>query len=380
MQLALARSPCCAVTLGEAPAPALLEPQWRELEARADGSFFTSWTWIGAWLRQLPPSVKPQLLRVSSGGQTVGLALLTMRCARRLGFLTSRRLCLHATGDARYDNITVEYNGVLADRNMSAAVRRHMVDHLVREVDQWDEARFDALAQAPEEWQAAKEGLHLDIVQEPSFHIRLDKVRSQPGGYLALLGQKPRYNVRRSLRECEAFGEVSLDVARTPEQAMEFLERLKGLHAAYWNSRGLPGAFASAFDHAFHADLVRSGMPRGEIQLLHLRAGPQTIGCLYNFVHRGQVLNYQAGIDYALPSVTSPGLAAHALAVELNASLGHAVYDFMLGDQQYKRQLSTDQVTQYSLVARRDRLMFRVENTLRRVRNRWREPGGRIVA
>src|SRR6185312_3345625 len=29
-----------------------LERMWRELEARADGSFFLSWHWIGCWLRE----------------------------------------------------------------------------------------------------------------------------------------------------------------------------------------------------------------------------------------------------------------------------------------------------------------------------------------
>jgi CelD/BcsL family acetyltransferase involved in cellulose biosynthesis len=103
-----------------------------------------------------------------------------------------------------------------------------------------------------------------------------------------------------------------------------------------------------------------------------VRAGDRTVGYLYNFVHRGHVMTYQAGIDYGLlPASDSPGMASHALAIEANAGLGHAVYDFMIGDQQYKRALCTGTVDQHWLVLQRDRLKFRFERTLRDMRERW---------
>jgi CelD/BcsL family acetyltransferase involved in cellulose biosynthesis len=362
------------VTLSDAPSLVVLEQEWRALEARSDASFFTSWTWIGAWLRALPASMRPQLARVTQDTLLVGLALFTPRRLRRHGFIRSNGLFLHATGDPSYDDITVEYNGILADRRFAPDIGRCVLEHLVSQTPGWDELHMQALAALPDPHAPA--GVMAHHTERTSYHVDLNKVRAEGGDYLALLGQKPRYNVRRSLKGCSKHGAVELVVASSTEAASRFLAELKQLHGAYWRSRGAEGAFASPFANAFHDDLVGSGFGQGEIQLLHVRAGDQTVGYLYNFVHAGRVMTYQAGINYALlPPSESPGLATHALAIQFNAAQGHEVYDFMVGDQQYKRALCTDTTTQHWLVLRRDRLKFRIENRLRHLRDRWRQRG-----
>ncbi len=279
------------VALGDAPSPDALEPEWRALEARADVSFFTSWTWIGTWLRQLPAALRPQLLRVTRGDAVMGLALFTPRLLRRHGFIRARSLFLHTTGDPSYDAITVEYNGILVDRHCREEVERQVLEHLVTQAPGWEELYMEALAEPPQALQGRRDVL-LARSERPSFHVDLCKVRAHRDGYLGLLGQKPRYNVRRSEKWCtKEWGPVALDIAETPAQAHEFLAGLKQLHSAYWHTRGQPGAFASPFANDFHDDLVLAGLAGGEVQLLHARAGDKTIGYLYNFVHRGRVLN-----------------------------------------------------------------------------------------
>ena len=46
------------------PCPELPEvgAAWQALETHAAPNFFTSWTWIGCWLRHLPPTLRPLLL------------------------------------------------------------------------------------------------------------------------------------------------------------------------------------------------------------------------------------------------------------------------------------------------------------------------------
>ena len=51
-----------------------LATRWRALEARAEGSFFTRWAWIGTWLALLPDAVRPRLLQARRGERDVGLA------------------------------------------------------------------------------------------------------------------------------------------------------------------------------------------------------------------------------------------------------------------------------------------------------------------
>jgi len=372
-------APPLTVTLSESPLASVLEAEWRDLESRADVSFFTSWTWIGAWMRQLPASLKPTLLRATQGPRTVGLALLMPRHARRLGVIGAKTLHLHATGDDGFDDITLEYNGLVADREASGRVTQAFVRHL-EGCRAWEELHLAAMRELPAGL-AAMPGVRVSGRTRPSYLVDLAKVRARSDGYLALLGQKPRYSVRRSLKACGRLGEVKLEVAEDLPTARRWLESLKHLHAQHWNARGAGGAFATPFANAFHDDLLAAGMPRGEIQMRRLRAGDEAVGYLYNFVHRGHVMTYQAGIHYALlPATDSPGMATHALAIEHNAARGHGVYDFMVGDQQYKRALATDTVDQHWIVLQRERVKFRIERALRELRDRLRAGATRKVA
>ena len=49
------------------PPPDALAPRWQVLEARAEGAFFTTWTWIGSWLRAT--GARPDLVGQGADGQ-----------------------------------------------------------------------------------------------------------------------------------------------------------------------------------------------------------------------------------------------------------------------------------------------------------------------
>lgn len=160
------------------PCPELPEvgAAWQALETHAAPNFFTSWTWIGCWLRHLPPTLRPLLLQVhadvaptaepmpgldpaptpasrpqgtagppppawpgptapapgaqarhharTDGGTCVGLGLLVPHRVRRLRCWSSPGLVLHASGLPQWDAITIEHNGLLARRDIAPEVHQ----------------------------------------------------------------------------------------------------------------------------------------------------------------------------------------------------------------------------------------------------------------
>ena len=76
---------------------------WRELEPRADGSFFTSWLWVGTWLDAT--AIEPLLVTAHDGARPIAAGLFA-------GAARGRRL-LHETGSAAWDRLTIEYNDLL---------------------------------------------------------------------------------------------------------------------------------------------------------------------------------------------------------------------------------------------------------------------------
>ncbi len=358
------------VTVGPLPAWDDLAREWQSLEARSDASYFTSWGWVGTWLALLPRSVQAQLVRAACGDETIGLGVVVERRLRRHGFVASRALFLHATGDRELDELTVEYNGFLRDRRRPEAATA-MMRFLVDEYPGWDEIYLNGLADAGAYAVPASANLLCRRRIRQVHFVDLDRIRSTGGDYLGAVGPNTRYNIRRSQREYKKLGPITIDAAANVEQALDYLERLKTWHQAYWNEKGHAGSFVSAFFEDFHRRLIRQRFAAGEIQLLRVRAGERVVGYLYNFVHRGRVYNYQSGFDYGVcERYNRPGLVSHHAAIEYNLQGGERVYDLMAGDSQYKRSLGTQVAELQWVVLQRPQWQFRLEHGLRNVKRR----------
>jgi CelD/BcsL family acetyltransferase involved in cellulose biosynthesis len=357
------------------PLPPLIELEriWRELEQRSDGSFFVSWSWIGCWLRSINGAVEINLLQACSGTRTVGLALLTRSRERRHLVITSNRLRLHATGRADSDGLHIECNGFLVDRQSVELTTRSMLQHLLVVDHRWDEVILDGLWRAPvwpDDNAAGIKQLKKIVWSKVNHHVDLAEVRRRKGDYLGLLGSKTRSHIRRSRREYQKLGTIRVAAAEDLASALAYLDGMKTLHQRYWVGRGQPGAFANPFFELFHRRLVRDAFMRGEIQLLAIDIDGRKIGYIYNFLYRGRIYNYQTGFDYTVcERQNRPGLVSHACAIEFNAERGHAIYDFLAGDFEYKQALGTHCSAMSWVVLQRPRMRFAIEDALRGLRN-----------
>ncbi|HTL32771.1 MAG TPA: hypothetical protein VL326_06590, partial [Kofleriaceae bacterium] len=59
------------------------------------------------------------------------------------------------------------------------------------------------------------------------------------------------------------------------------------------------------------------------------------------------------------------GMLAHVMAIEHNAKIGHAAYDFLGGDMQYKKSLGTDATKLVWARVQKKRLIFSLEDRAR---------------
>jgi len=361
-----------SVSLGELPPLTELQEIWCTLEVRAESSFFLSWIWIGAWLESLPSSIKLSLLQVERNGIPIGLGILSSRKIKRHGFLRSRALYLHDTGDPLLDEITVEHNGFLAERGSEGIVPQASIEFLLSKHHHWDEIFLDGLRQTGMPSVPKMVSARLRTLKRSACHVvDLEGLRSAGGDYLSQLGKNSRYSIRRSMRSYEKHGVLQLVEAESAMQAHEFMNRLQYFHQRYWQQKGQQGSFANPFFNSFHHRLIDDGFKQGAIQMLKITAGDSEIGYLYNFAHRGRVYNYQSGFNYdQIGPHDRPGLVSHTKAVEHNMSKGFTIYDFMAGDSDYKKSLGTAVEQMTWEVIQKNQLKFRIEDALRTVKQR----------
>jgi hypothetical protein len=278
----------------------------------------------------------------------------------------SRALYLNATGVPRRDEVCTEHNAILCapDRRIRA------IDLAALIPDRWDELFLPAIDRHafPDLVDGAEQGGYRVRVDHAvaSPYVDLDRVRAAPGGYLSLLGASTRAQLRRARR---AFGprELELDVAADWPQARAIFDELIFLHERTWRARGQVGAFGDPWFLRFHERLIDTRFRTGELQLLRLRAGTTTIGCLYNLIANGRVMFYQSGLGAFTDPHVKAGYLCHAAAVEHAARAGHAVYDLLGGVARYKQCLATDHVQLAWIRLQRPRTRFVVEDWLRAI-------------
>lgn len=336
-----------------------VERIWNALQPHSEHHYFLSWGWLSTWLKTLPASQRVWLIAGLRGQEPV-LAFLTGRTTSWLPVPGLRRAALHATGNPRFDKIYVEYNGVLHDPALPLDF-----DLFRRACGQirWAEfrlpgisAQFAAdLGNLPEH---AEERLAIVEEATTAYSVNLEQVRAQNLDYAALLSANKRAQIRRSIKEYEKDGPITVEEAKSAPEALRFLERLAEYHEKEWRQRGKNGAFSNEYFRRFHHALIENRFAHGEIQLLRI-ATPQTeLGYLYNFVYRGRVYFYQSGFNYRPGNLFRPGLLSHYYAVLRNARLGHQNYDFMAGEDDYKKSLATDSEPMYWIRLFRSRPVF----------------------
>lgn len=339
------------------PYSADVERIWRDLSDAYPRSFFVSWSWMENWLACLPREHAPRFAVIRSEQKPISAFFLTRRNIARLRIVGSRALFFNTTGVERLDNLWIEYNGIVG-RDLSIG---KLVDLLP---DDWDELflpglRADAFGGLIE---TVIRGFRVRIERTvPLYYVDLARVREET--YLKLIGGQTRSQVRRAQREA---GKLELEIAHDEATAFELYDELVVLHQAQWQAKGQPGAFADPWFDRFHRRLIGQRFRHGEIQLVRVRASDHgTLGVLYNFVHRGRVLQYQSGMQQLDNKHLKPGFITHTAAIEHAAQTGHEIYDFLGGDMRYKKSLATHSTSLVWARLQRLRIRFLVEDRLR---------------
>jgi len=339
---------------------------WQELTAHGAPSYFLSWSWIENWLAMIPPSLNVQMACFRENGHPALACLLTRTPFVRQGIFRGRALALHETGNWDYDSLYVEYNGFVGKAEKAPAV----LPLLGSLPEPWHEIELsgvDIEAFPGREILEESGPFNVQILQQRHAHfIDLEAVRAKKD-YLSLLSANTRSQIRRSERlYADTHGPIQFEVAQDLQQAREIYDEMVDMHVRSWHQRDRESHFVRPWIQQFHQRLIVQRFPYGEIQLIRVKAGAHTIGCLYNFVHQGRVYFYQGGLAQEFDNKFKPGMVCHAAAVQYCAAQGLNDYDFLAGSEQYKERMSTGKRTIAWLRVQRPLLRFKAEQTARR--------------
>lgn len=344
---------------------ALVENIWLSLAEKDDNTnFFTSWIWIGTWLKTLPQDLDIEFIVHYVEGSPVCCYFLGKQSGVKHKLFYKKRAYLNSVGLEEYDNITIEYNNPLIDSSdnsnaLEYIMKARVAEELIMPVTTFEPVEF--------------KGYHCRSSYLPSYWIDLESIKNSSTQYLSLISKNKRNQIKRSIKEYEKNDAIQVEVASSKEQAFEMLSKLKALHQEEWTSRGKPGAFASEYFNKFHTTLIDENFASGNIQLIRVYTETEDIGYLYNFIYQGEVLFYQCGFKYKENNIYRPGLVSHYFSILENLKLNHTKYNFLVGSSQYKQSLSTHHDKLHVLTYAKKNIKSFVEYNLRALKEKRRE-------
>lgn len=346
---------------------------WAYLLKRCPHSYYLAWPWTELWLKNLPADCGLFLVVGYSNESPVIAFFLGSRTRVRYSFLKFEQLALNQTLIPYFDSIYIEYNSMLVDPGVEISLESILEGIPLK----WDEFLMTRCSSMYQPNLIPDEDLNkrYDIKTEQlrSYYVDLEKIRRNDYDYLALLSQKRRSKIRRTIKEYEKIGEIRVRIAESAEEALEIFDELIMLHQKRWTERGSRGVFSSKYIIDFNKDLVSKRFEYGEIQLIRITAGDHTLGCLYTIIYNQKVLGGQCGFNYIPGNLYSPGLVCHYYSILHNAGMGLNSYDFMDGEAQYKESLSTDYNEIQTTVIRKRNIGSRIENNLAKLLGMFRK-------
>ncbi|MBI2766769.1 MAG: GNAT family N-acetyltransferase [Chloroflexi bacterium] len=301
---------------------AALAPGWSALHAATPGATpFTHPAWHEAWLRHFGAGTAPVFLAVRIADELAGVAALDLQRDRA-----------RSLGDASVR----DYGGPLAAPGHEAQVARGVLEWLAEDLTPALELRgLPADSPIAAAFEDAAGDLGWACAREPEA---VCPVLALPRGFeafVASLHKHERHELRRKLRHLEAAGAAVYASTGDPIEVAAAMDAFLAMMRA---SRGDKDAFLTLTMEAFFRDLAASFATLGMARMGTLALQDRPIAMLLAFESPGTTFLYNSGYDPDWAAL-APGLLSKVYAIREAIERGQGRFDFLRGDEDYKRRL-----------------------------------------
>ena len=326
---------------------AALRNEWYGLIDDSDTySPFLTWEWLYPWWEAYGVGCELRLLLArSSTGRLDGIAPLLLR-RDRLG------RCLAFIGTGK-NSPRGDYFGLIARRGVEPGVNGALANAICDRDLGWDYAHLEHLR-----WDPVKPGFEqLLLVGEDVLAVTETEGEcvwgELPGTFEDFIAAVPhrrrRWDVRTQMQRLrEAHSDADFGACLTAEEVTASLGALARMNIRRKSARGEVSSFADPRSLAMRQHAAELFRERGWLRLDELRIDDRVIASLMGFQFRGTYFCYQMGFDDEFAAIGPVHcLLGHRIA-QLIAD-GVTRFDFLAGEEPYKREYFADTHTEVSL-------------------------------
>jgi len=311
-----------------------LGAEWEDLRRTSSTtSPFMSWPWVGAWLETIgsDADLEVHVARDPDSGRLVGIAPFYVATTRRAG-LAVRELRMLGSGAAAPDHLDMLIApgaGLDVATDLWEAVGRNR---------RWDLLNLDGIV-ADSHLASVATRRTGDVAQRLTApYLPLD------GGWDIVASRfsgRLRNNLRRYGRKLDRDADVAERMVVEAADLDDTFDQLVRLHQAVRTDKGDPGVFADPDTKRFLRRASHRLLDAGRLRLWRLDADGDPIAIILCARGGDSVAFYTTGYDAAW-SKYGPGRRIMARAIRGAIDEGAAEFDFLRGDEPYKREWGTE--------------------------------------
>jgi CelD/BcsL family acetyltransferase involved in cellulose biosynthesis len=338
----------------------LLESDWNRLsESTAPRNVFATFGWYAAWTRHYSERergdrFRPAVFVFRRNGAVVGIAPFVQRVTSQFG-IRVRRL--------EFVSIHADYNQLVIgeDRaNLSMA----LLEYLARIPEQWDAIDLRDLSDGEDE-----AGLVTTALARAGLLYRVS-VEKHPCPYMAIDGNAEQQvarlsgHVRRVLRKRRALAEeegARVRIIEHPEQEPELLKMMIELERKKHTRSEFP-PFIAPHEDVFRG-LIENLGSRNLLCVALLERGTEAIAFQLSFRCGNALWDYNKAHDHAY-SRLAPGTLLLLAMFDYGFAGGFKEYDFLRGEEDYKRLWSSNCRNRLRLLIWNDRVTSRLRKAI----------------
>ncbi|WP_017444347.1 GNAT family N-acetyltransferase [Gayadomonas joobiniege] len=332
---------------------------YRQAKTYLTYSVFTSIEWLETFTSQLDDAL---FLAFRRDKQIVGLALLV----NKKDFWRSAGDCwfLNRAGCTEIDQIWPEYNNLIYAKDFEAQVWHAFLGYFAANRAQ---RLVVGLTPAIHVLEGSNEFIIEKNIVSPSFWLDLKPEYIEVDCLLKSFSRNTRSQIRRALKKCEAIAELNVERATTESEAQLWFEQAGRYHMQRWSDSG----FKNPRFVEFHKNLINKLFAVDKVDLLKVCLGKTTLAILYCLRDGTTARFYLSGINYH-PDLNSikPGILSHMMAIQFFSAQGLSGYDFMAGENRYKKSLSSQQGAQILYSVRKNNVFQRLIVSAKKYKNK----------
>ena len=177
------------------------------------------------------------------------------------------------------------------------------------------------------------------------------------GFYTSTKSGKFRYNLRRAERKLDEIGGLEVVHYVTPDEVKQNIDTAFEIYKQRWEGKYTSSKFSKPEWRDFYKDVAVAFAEKGWMDLVFLKVGDKPIAFCYGFIFNNKYYFYITAIEpNPVYEKYSPGMVLIKHLLEESFKKGLEEFDFMLGDEAYKKVWTKDYREVYTYIIGRNTL------------------------